>query len=635
MAIESGLDRAENVKQRKQVFISYSDSDKEFVHRLTIDLETAGLSVWIDKKKIEVGDSISRKIEEGILGSDFFLLVLSGQSIQSTRVKREYSTALSAQWSPDAVLKIFPLLIEEVQLPKQLKDVKCADFSKNYDSGFKELFDALNIEPVKKKALEAMNPPEVDVLSWDEMFLKNFRDAIEKNLSDEDFDSNSLCKKLKIGRSTLYRKIKALTGESVNQNLKSYRLERATKLIKKNYGNITDVAFAVGFSSSQYFNKCFKEKFHQTPTGFRDTLQEPEDKSRENKVKAVEKRGMKDSIGELDGALLAQGAQTVLSRRIFKDKEGTPQRDEIFEQVKELYDLYSALNEASTHFTVPELTQKIQEMIEDKKRETMRSGGYVEVYLDFYEIKENQVRKNARSVAAVCMAGDFLADHSGYSKLRLKHYGETFNLCISEPFYDQPIGAGHMCTGILVGEDVVLTAAHFAKEKNVSDLRFVFDFVMKDSITPITKVPNENIYKGIEILHRVHNPEGDWALVKLDRKVTDREIAELSKKEVFFEQPVYVIGYPCGLPLKFSPGAYVEEFTDSYFRSGLNVYSSSSGSPVFCADTHKLIGIASRSKAADFRWTGTCWLSLSYPGGNINIQGTRCTRTSEFIKHVK
>lgn len=475
-----------------------------------------------------------------------------------------------------------------------------------------------------------------NVPSEDEKLLEDFRAEIEKNLSDPDFDIDALCKKLLIGRSTFFRKIKDKTSRTPKEYINDYRLERAAELLKEGDSNVTEVAMDVGFSSSQYFSKCFKEKFRQLPKNYLGYhRQKIAEKSRGKEIALVEKKGKKDSIDKLDRALLAQGAQTVLSRRIFKDKEGTPQREDIFKQVMQLYDLYSALDEASHHFTVPELTQKILRMIEDKKRETMRSGGYVEVYLDFYEIKEDQVRKNARSTAAVCMAGDFLVHDSGYSKLRLKNYGETFNLCISEPFYDQPIGAGHMCTGILVGEDVVLTAAHFAKEKNAADLRFVFDFVMQDSITPITTVPNENIYKGVAILNRVHNPDNDWALVKLDRKVLDRKIVSLSEQEVFYEQPVYVIGHPCGLPIKFSPGVYVDEFTGSYFRSDLNVYSGGSGSPVFCADTHELIGIVSRSKAADFRWTGTCWLSLSYPGGNINMQRTRCTRTSEFIKHVK
>jgi hypothetical protein len=185
-----------------------------------------------------------------------------------------------------------------------------------------------------------------------------------------------------------------------------------------------------------------------------------------------------------------------------------------------------------------------------------------------------------------------------------------------------------------VAEDVIATAAHFVNEENLVDIRFVFGFVMQDPITPITRVPDVDIYKGVEILHRVHNPECDWALVKLDRKVLNREIATLSKNKVFNEQPIYIIGHPCGLPLKIAHGAYIKDYTESYFRSDLDIYSSNSGSPVFCAQTHEVIGIVSRSKPADIRWTGDCLISLSYPDNSLDYTRSQCTRATEFIKHV-
>ena len=71
-----------------------------------------------------------------------------------------------------------------------------------------------------------------------------------------------------MGRSSLYRKIQALTGETPNQFILSYRLERGAQLLREKFGNVTEVALEVGFSSSAYFSKLFKEKFHQTPSEF-------------------------------------------------------------------------------------------------------------------------------------------------------------------------------------------------------------------------------------------------------------------------------------------------------------------------------------------------------------------------------
>ncbi len=111
-------------------------------------------------------------------------------------------------------------------------------------------------------------PDEIAVSSMDETFLNEFQEIVEKNLSDPDFNILQLSKKLYMGRTSLFRKIEALTGQTPNQFIQAYRLQRAAQLLKANFGNITQVAFKVGFSSSAYFTKCFKEKFHQLPSTF-------------------------------------------------------------------------------------------------------------------------------------------------------------------------------------------------------------------------------------------------------------------------------------------------------------------------------------------------------------------------------
>jgi AraC-like DNA-binding protein len=480
--------------------------------------------------------------------------------------------------------------------------------------------------------------------SQDEKFMGEVKAEIEKNLSDQDFNIDTLCKKLYISRSTFFRKVREKTGKTPNEYIMSYRLKRAVQLFKNNYGNVSEVSEAVGFDTPQYFAKCFKEKFGHSPKAFQlSYLKSYAVESQIEKEEAAESRSTLTpseflsgpTIDVLDRELIARGTQMLAARQpILNYKEGTPQCREIFKQVMEYYDLNLAVNDALKHFGTVDLAQKIRQMINDSKMESVRKGRYALNPMDIFEIEEEQIRRNALSAAAVCMKTDLLPCGKGFSKLENRNFGETFNLSQDEPFFDQPIGAGPMCTGVLVAEDVIATAAHFVNEKNLIDICFVFGFVMQDSITPITTVPNENIYKGVEILRRVHNPEGDWVLVKLDRKVPGREIATLSNK-VFYEQPIYIIGHSCGLPLKFAPGAYVENHTDSYFRSDLDIYSSNSGSPVFCAQTHEVIGIVSRSRPADLRWTGNCWISLSYPDNVLNPLGSQCSRATEFIKYVQ
>ena len=126
-----------------KIFISYSHKDREFLNQLTMDLEKAGMSVWVDEKKIKVGDPISQKVEEGITGCDYFCLVISGHSGKSKWVDREYRTALNRQLSSNTTLKILPLIIENIKLPPLLGDIRYANFSMDYNIGLNELLDAI------------------------------------------------------------------------------------------------------------------------------------------------------------------------------------------------------------------------------------------------------------------------------------------------------------------------------------------------------------------------------------------------------------------------------------------------------------------------------------------------------------
>jgi V8-like Glu-specific endopeptidase len=105
------------------------------------------------------------------------------------------------------------------------------------------------------------------------------------------------------------------------------------------------------------------------------------------------------------------------------------------------------------------------------------------------------------------------------------------------------------------------------------------------------------------------------------------------RDEISSDQEIYVIGHPCGLPLKYAPGAYVCDVNETCFSADLDVYSGNSGSPVFDSKTHEVIGMAVRGDNMDFRWNGKGWISVIYPNLDIVSGGAHCTRVSEFIHH--
>ncbi len=99
--------------------------------------------------------------------------------------------------------------------------------------------------------------------------MKKFQDIIGENLDNHEFTIDELCERLEMGRSTLFPKIKALTGLTPNQFIQSYRLERAAQILRKDKSrSITEISADVGFDSPAYFTKCFKDKFHQSPSTY-------------------------------------------------------------------------------------------------------------------------------------------------------------------------------------------------------------------------------------------------------------------------------------------------------------------------------------------------------------------------------
>ena len=68
----------------------------------------------------------------------------------------------------------------------------------------------------------------------------------------------------------LYRKIKALSGQTPSQFYTDYQIKTGCCIVIKKSDNVTQIAYSVGFSSLSYFNKCFKEQFGVTPGQFAD-----------------------------------------------------------------------------------------------------------------------------------------------------------------------------------------------------------------------------------------------------------------------------------------------------------------------------------------------------------------------------
>lgn len=104
--------------------------------------------------------------------------------------------------------------------------------------------------------------------SLDEKFLENAIAVIEEHLAEPDFDLDMFSGKLSMSKSSLYRKIKSLTGMSPVEFTKNIRLKHACRMLTMQAGNVSDIAYSVGFADPKYFTSCFKAAFGVTPTDY-------------------------------------------------------------------------------------------------------------------------------------------------------------------------------------------------------------------------------------------------------------------------------------------------------------------------------------------------------------------------------
>ena len=102
--------------------------------------------------------------------------------------------------------------------------------------------------------------------SLDNDFIQKILHFINENISEPLLTVELLSSKIYLSRSQLYRKIKTLTGVSVNEFIRNVRLEKAKQLIEQGNNNINEISYKVGFTSPSYFSKCYKIKYGHLPT---------------------------------------------------------------------------------------------------------------------------------------------------------------------------------------------------------------------------------------------------------------------------------------------------------------------------------------------------------------------------------
>lgn len=113
-----------------------------------------------------------------------------------------------------------------------------------------------------------LEPKDITINSTDEKFLTRVLEIVEKNVSNENFSAEDFAENVGMSKTHLNRKLNALTETSANEFIRTYRLKKAARLLSGKSGNISEIAYEVGFSNPSYFAESFKKHFGYSPSEY-------------------------------------------------------------------------------------------------------------------------------------------------------------------------------------------------------------------------------------------------------------------------------------------------------------------------------------------------------------------------------
>lgn len=187
---------------------------------------------------------------------------------------------------------------------------------------------------------------------------------------------------------------------------------------------------------------------------------------------------------------------------------------------------------------------------------------------------------------------------------------EERGICSTAKFSQQISAA--MCSGFLVGDDLLITAGHCIKtDSDCKKYKWVFDFADNSNGESSIMVKKTSVYGCKKIISRELSSSwggnNDFAFLRLDRKVTDRAPLRVrTSGKIPTGEGITVIGHPTGIPTKVSGDAYVRDNdAKNFFSSNLDTFGGNSGSAVFNTETGVVEGILVRGEN-DYVTQGGC-----------------------------
>lgn len=253
--------------------------------------------------------------------------------------------------------------------------------------------------------------------------------------------------------------------------------------------------------------------------------------------------------------------------------------------------------------------------------------------LDVYQVSDPELLAMADSTAAMIPKANLALNTStNVVSIAQSSFGADYGLCKDEPFYSQPNGA--MCSGVLVGPDLLATAGHCVSDFDCSSQSFVFNYKMGGPGLNPAMASGDDVYNCKKVVARELTRNQDYALIQLDRPVVGHTIAKLSATPAKQGDSLILIGHPAGLPTKIAGGANVRKDESGYFVANTDSYGGNSGSAVFSAVSGEVVGLLVRGEE-DFKYDigGQCTRSNYCADGDC--RGEDVTHIDYIVKALK
>ncbi|OUR93483.1 hypothetical protein A9Q84_18595 [Halobacteriovorax marinus] len=219
------------------------------------------------------------------------------------------------------------------------------------------------------------------------------------------------------------------------------------------------------------------------------------------------------------------------------------------------------------------------------------------------------IQELSKSIAALIPKKVVEKLPDGKFKLLGLNYVEKLNFCSDARFVQKQRLIAN-CSAFLIDENKIGTAGHCIDDEmnfSINDYYVVFDYQVTDRDNSEFILDKNQVYEIEETIQRVFNfpSDKDVAVLKLKRSVKNRKPLKLASKRIRNGSPLYILGFPFGLPMKYQDNGYVtgEEAmhggVDS-FTHNLDTFSVNSGSAIFSSETNEIVGILVRGSGANY-----------------------------------